>query len=117
LRANEPTMKEKNPLIEQCNIFGGVDLVDPEQDKINSKRNVELNKSGGHKTNPLLKLYGTKEGEKCKGCKFLYKRQFSNTYYKCEKRGEAKASVKNDHRVNWPACGLFQKSLIKNKEL
>ena len=99
--------------IKQFNIFGGINLVDPEQDKINSKRNVLLNKSGGHIANPLIKLYGVKDGEKCKGCKFLYARQFSKTYYKCEKRGELKASVKNDHRVNWPACGLFEKSVIK----
>ncbi|TXK52354.1 hypothetical protein FVR03_01170 [Pontibacter qinzhouensis] len=61
------------------------------------------------KGNPLLKSFGKgPEGERCKNCKHIYRKQYAGTYYKCELRGNTNGPG-TDHRVNWPACGKFEK--------
>jgi hypothetical protein len=70
-------------------------------------------KSGGRKVNPMLVVYGIHETQKrCRGCRFLYARRFSGTYWKCEKWSKGTATASDDHRVNWPACKLYEKEII-----
>ena len=69
-----------------------------------SRRNVD----GSFKYNPLIPLYGEKEGEKCKNCEHLIRRQRAGRWYKCLFR-KVGGSPTTDHRVNWPACGKFVK--------
>ena len=74
---------------------------------------ITRNKSGGHLSNPLVKSFGKgPEGQKCKGCKFLYYKERTKRYYKCELRGEPKASAVNDHKIGWNACAKFEKEII-----
>jgi len=81
--------------------------------KINIKEQwdkSDRNKDGSLKNNPMHRYYGKLEGYKCKHCKFLIRKVYANTYYKCEKRGGVdKASSQTDHKVNWTACKLFKK--------
>ena len=59
--------------------------------------------------NPLIKLHGKgPEGKRCKHCAHLYSKHFSKVYYKCDLRPDTNGTG-TDHRVNWPACGKFQK--------
>ncbi len=86
------------------NLFGEMEEI--KQEGVMPNRN----KSGGYITNPLLLLHGKMEGEKCKNCIHLIRKRFANTYYKCELRNNVdKCSPKSDHRVNWDACGKFEK--------
>lgn len=62
--------------------------------------------------NPMLRLYGefrapTDDPRTCGSCRFLTARRFSRTYYKCTKRSTS-SSATSDHRVGWPACGLYE---------
>lgn len=67
-------------------------------------------KDARKKGNPVLKVFGPgPEGERCKNCKHLFDRSFNKTYYKCKLRNN-NTSPKTDHRVNWPACGKFEKA-------
>lgn len=61
------------------------------------------------KQNPMIKACGPgPEGEKCKNCKYIIRKQFGNTYFKCQWRGDSNGPG-TDHRVNWPACSKFIK--------
>ena len=58
--------------------------------------------------NPMVRAYGLLEPkQKCKKCKYLYGKQYSKVYYKCELRSNTNGSA-TDHRVNWPACKKFE---------
>lgn len=67
------------------------------------------NKSAVIAHQTLMNAYGVSEGNKCKDCVFLLKKSFSKTYYKCSKFNTS-SSESSDWRINWPACGLFNKS-------
>lgn len=58
--------------------------------------------------NPMTRLYGITDGEECKGC-IHFDRYILNRprFHKCEVRGIT-AGAGTDHRVHWPACGLFE---------
>jgi len=71
-------------------------------------RRSRRNADGSFKNNPLILLYGTTEGEICKDCENLYRRERTNKWYKCSLR-RCSGSPVTDHRVNWPACGKFVK--------
>jgi hypothetical protein len=89
------------------NLFGEVDEIKASTEKPNI---IGRNKSGGYLSNPMIPAHGITEGKKCKDCIFVYRREFAKRYYKCEKRGKPKASVQNDHKLKWDACGLFQEN-------
>src|SRR3972149_5361985 len=58
------------------------------------------NKSGGFINNPLIPLYGIKEGEICKHCAYLVRKPYNKVYYKCELRKNVnKCSTKSDHKI------------------
>lgn len=57
--------------------------------------------------NPMVRLFGEKEGEKCKDCKFLQRKQLAGVYYKCKFRGNTNGPG-TDHKVNWAACSKFE---------
>jgi len=59
--------------------------------------------------NPVIKIFGPgPSGERCKNCKHLFYKSYSKKYYKCGLRINNN-STKTDHKVNWPACGKFEK--------
>ena len=59
------------------------------------------------KINPMVKSCGKgPEGKKCKQCKYIIRKEYSKTYYKCQWRGNTNGPG-TDHKVNWPACGKF----------
>jgi hypothetical protein len=59
--------------------------------------------------NPCVRLYGLgPEGERCKNCTHLFARHMGNTYWKCDLR-KCTRGPGSDHRVNWPACGKFER--------
>ena len=58
--------------------------------------------------NPCVALYGEKPGYKCKGCKNLIPFPHSRVYWKCRLRTITHGPG-TDHRVNWPACGKWEK--------
>lgn len=64
------------------------------------------------KQNPLHKIYGKKDDTRCKNCIFFIRKKFSNTYFKCQKRG-VDGYEKTDHRANWIGCGLYKESKAK----
>lgn len=75
---------------------------------------VNRNRDGSHKFNPML-VHGTTEGEKCKTCIHLVAKRYSKTYYKCAlRRNVQKSSPQSDHRINWPACGKFEKDDVSS---
>jgi len=62
---------------------------------------------------PRLKVmhsfYGVKEGEKCGDCKNFCRFDYHNkTYFKCDLT-KITHGPKTDWRVNWVACGKFEK--------
>ena len=57
--------------------------------------------------NPMLKIGVGPEGKRCKTCKYLIKKQYSNTYYKCHFRGNTNGPG-TDHRINWQACSYYE---------
>lgn len=60
------------------------------------------------KGNPMLRNGYGPEGKKCKHCTHLIRKDFhSKVYYKCFYRGDTNGAG-TDHRVNWPACKLFE---------
>lgn len=59
------------------------------------------------KANPMIAVYGSKAGYRCKQCVHLLGREFAKTYWKCELR-KITHSPATDHRKNWPACGKFE---------
>lgn len=67
------------------------------------------NRSGSFNINPCIAVLGKgPDGEKCKNCKHLISKKYAKTYYKCALRGTSN-STSTDHRVNWPACGKFDR--------
>ncbi len=71
---------------------------------------VNRNKDGSWKFNPMTLQHGETEGEKCKDCRHLVSKRYSKTYYKCALRNNVEVrSPQSDHRVNWVACGKFEK--------
>lgn len=63
------------------------------------------------KSNPLIPVYGPgPEGAKCKTCVHLVVQSFARNYYKCDLR-RMSASAATDHRVNWPACGQYEREV------
>lgn len=74
-------------------------------------------KTGAFINNPLIPLYGIKEGEKCKNCAHLVRKAYSKVYYKCELRNNVdKCSPKSDHKVGWPACSKFESENLPIKK-
>jgi hypothetical protein len=68
------------------------------------------NKGGGYIENPMHAVFGKNENERCKSCIHLVYKQYAKRYYKCELRGNVdKCSAASDHKVNWFACGKFEK--------
>ena len=61
--------------------------------------------------NPLAQKHGAgPEGTKCKTCKHLtYNHGAHKKYYKCRCRGIT-CGPATDHRVNWPACKLYEEA-------
>ncbi len=58
--------------------------------------------------NPMVKAVGPgPAGKRCKTCKHLIALAYANTYYKCGK-GKVTHSSATDHRVNWPACSMYE---------
>jgi len=57
--------------------------------------------------NPCVRLYGARDGKKCKACIHLFGKQYANTYYKCALRKNT-SGPGTDHRVNWNACGKYE---------
>ena len=57
--------------------------------------------------NPLVRVYGIKEGEVCKSCLHFKRKQLSKTYFKCALRKNT-PTEKTDIRANWNACGKFE---------
>lgn len=58
--------------------------------------------------NPMTAVYGKKpDGEECGDCVFF--RRGRKSYHKCLKRGVTNGAG-TDHRVHWPACGLYEAS-------
>lgn len=55
----------------------------------------------------MIFVHGEKRPFKCKECRHLYYKQFSKRYYKCAHRKDTNGPA-TDHKVNWPACGLFE---------
>lgn len=77
----------------------------------NQPKNIERNKDGSFKENPMVKMYGELKGERCKNCAYLIRKQYAKDYFKCQLRGNVeKCSTKSDHRANWPACKKFKKN-------
>ena len=69
----------------------------------------ELITVSNKKANPLIRSFGKgPEGERCKNCKHLYYKSYSKVYYKCDLRPDTNGPG-TDHKVNWPACGKFEK--------
>ena len=59
--------------------------------------------------NPCIAAYGPDPmGRTCKFCVHLYHRGNTRNYYKCEFRKETHGPG-SDHRVNWPACGKYER--------
>jgi hypothetical protein len=74
------------------------------------------NKSGGFIDNPMHLAYGIIETERCKTCIHIVAKHYGKVYYKCELRKNVDScSVKSDHRVNWRACGKYEKEPPKMK--
>lgn len=60
------------------------------------------------KINPMVRAQGKGPQEyKCKHCKFLFRKTYSKTYFKCSFRGDTNGPG-TDHKANWPTCGKFQ---------
>ena len=53
-------------------------------------------------------MFGRTAEKKCKDCSHFKSIEFSRTYYKCEVYGLSHSEA-TDWRVNYPACGLFNK--------
>ncbi|MBH8606014.1 hypothetical protein [Thermoactinomyces sp. CICC 10521] len=58
--------------------------------------------------NPMVRAFGRGPDEKCRTCKFLKKKVWDKTYYKCVYRGDTNGPG-TDHRVGWDACSLYRK--------
>jgi len=95
-----------NTGIKDTDLFGGTfEYKKPEGNQLPGR-----NKSGAWINNPMWAVYGKTEGERCKNCAFLVAKRMGKIYYKCELRGNVdKCSPKSDHKVNWTACGKFEK--------
>lgn len=87
------------------NLFGEQEeLKDPGGNQLSGR-----NKSGGYVSNPMHKQFGELKDARCKTCFHLVTKRYSNTYYKCELRGNVdKCSPQSDHKVNWTACGKYK---------
>ncbi len=63
-------------------------------------------------TNPCIALYGqAATGQKCKGCvhlRYALMRNPNARHWKCDLRKLTHGAA-TDHRVNWPACGRYEK--------
>lgn len=87
--------------MDQYNIFGGIDHIEPVRKNSNSQKN------------PMVDAFGPgPEGTMCKQCAHIVSKIYSKRYYKCEKRGGINMTNVTDHRVNWPSCSKFEE--IKN---
>ena len=57
----------------------------------------------------MYSMYGKTEGKKCGNCAHFRKLEgYAGTYYKCDLTKLTHGS-KTDWRVNWVACGKFEK--------
>jgi hypothetical protein len=93
-------------------LFGHNSIPETRKQYLRRKRKEERTSDGAYRNNPMLEIHGETPGKKCRDCKFLCVREFAKRYYKCEHRG-CSASPATDHRVNWPACGLYEYSNVK----
>ena len=58
--------------------------------------------------NPMTRVYGVTPGEVCRDCVHCtYHSRHPKRFYKCLKRRVTDGAA-TDHRVGWPACGLFE---------
>lgn len=53
-------------------------------------------------------LYGIREDEKCGTCVNFKRIQYAGTYFKCQLT-KMTHGAKTDWRVNWTACGKWEK--------
>jgi hypothetical protein len=82
-------------MVEQYDLFGGCSDV---KEDFNTSR----------KMNTMQKIYGYKEDETCKGCKYLLKFDYHNrTYYKCE-LWVISHSAATDIRLKNKACNKWK---------
>ena len=62
----------------------------------------------------MHKVFGKLEGEKCKGCTNLIKRECGRRYYKCTVYGQS-YSTSTDWRLSYPACSMKNKDWDGNE--
>ncbi len=87
-------------------LFGKTSIPETRKQYLKRRRREDYTKTGTLRKNPMLILYGTTDGERCKTCIFLVVRKFAKNYYKCRYRG-CSSNPRLDHKVNWPACGRY----------
>jgi hypothetical protein len=82
-----------------------------EPQKEPQRRRRGKTKSGSLLFNPCIQSYGEgPAGTKCKTCKYLLYKHQTKRYYKCHFR-YITSGPGSDHKINWPACGKYQKAL------
>lgn len=64
-------------------------------------------KRWGNRFETMQDLHGLTEGQKCKDCKHLFKRQYGRNYYKCS-LWHITGSSASDVRIGKTACGKFE---------
>lgn len=88
-------------------------MTHPEQLIFGQISRAEAEKKAGitHQENPCVALYGKDAmGRSCRYCSHLYAKQLAKRYYKCDLRKNT-CGLGTDHRVNWPACGRYERRL------
>lgn len=75
---------------------------------------VKLSESHKHKArdddeNPMVMAYGRHPDKtlRCKDCDFLYVRELSRKYFKCN-HPKTTSGHAMDHHKHWPACVMFE---------
>lgn len=64
--------------------------------------------------NPMTRVYGVTPNEVCRDCVHCtYHDRYPRRWYKCLKRGVTHGEG-TDHRISWPACGLFERPTPKS---
>ncbi len=62
----------------------------------------------------LHTIHGKTEGETCKNCIHLIRKQFSKTYLKCSLASNSNSPA-TDWRAGWVACGKFEHKKNSNR--
>ena len=58
------------------------------------------------KINLMHKAYGVVKGKKCKDCAHFVRKEFANTYFKCDLVGMK--GINTDWRAGFEACGKWE---------